>query len=291
MNPFDPRLNAIRADLADIAFKGQVDVARFAPGKVLQVAAPQAPVRREPSHGAMLLTEALHGEQVKVFEESEGGWAWVQLTKDRYVGWVPRDALAESGPKATHKVAALRTFAFARPDIKAPPLSVLPLGARVALTATTEDNNATYGLIEPAGAVVVQHLASVDAYEADWVSVAERFMRTPYLWGGKTSGGIDCSGLVQVALHAGGLPAPRDSDMQEAELGALLPRTDGLPPLRRGDLVFWKGHVGIMLDAETLLHANAYHMEVAAEPLRAAMDRLSTRGTEVTSVRRIGPRD
>ena len=288
MNQFDPRLNAIRAEVADIAFKGQVEVARFAEGETLQVTAPQAPIRREPSHDAMLLTEALHGEHVTVFDETDDGWAWVQLSSDRYVGWMPRADLAERGPEPTHKVAALRTFAFACPDIKAPPLSTLPLGARVALSGYAEDKNATYGLIEPAGAVVVQHLAAVDSFAPDWVSVAERFMGTPYLWGGKTSAGIDCSGLVQVALHAGGLPAPRDSDMQEAGLGALLPLTGGLPRLRRGDLVFWKGHVGIMLDDETLLHANAYHMEVGAEPLRAAADRMSKRGTEVTSVRRIG---
>ncbi len=288
MNQFDPRLNAIRADLADIAFKGRVEAPRFAEGKTLRVIAPQAPIRREPSHEAMLLTEALHGEHVTVFDETDDGWAWVQLSSDRYVGWVPRGDLAESGPETTHKVSALRTFAFARPDIKAPPLSALPLGARVAITEYAEDKNARYGLIEPAGAVVVQHLAAVDRLESDWVSVAERFVGTPYLWGGKTSGGIDCSGLVQLALHAGGVPAPRDSDMQERELGTMLPMTVRVPQLRRGDLVFWKGHVGIMLDPDTLLHANAYHMAVAAEPLRVCLDRFSGRGTELTSVRRIG---
>ena len=288
MKQFDPRLNAIRSDLADIAFEGQIEVPRFARGVTLRVAAPQAPVRSEPSDGAMLLTEALCGERVTLFDETEDGWAWVQLTADRYVGWMPRDALAESGTAPTHKVSALRTFAFARPDIKAPPIAVLPFGAQVSLTGQAEDRNATYGLVDPAGAVVVQHLAPLDRLEPDWVSVAERFLGTPYLWGGKTSGGIDCSGLVQVALHAGGTTAPRDTDMQEAALGTALPAAGELPRLERGDLVFWKGHVGIMRDSDTLLHANAHHMQVAAEPLQAAIERLTGRGSEVTSVRRIG---
>ena len=287
MKQFDPRLNAIRSDLADIAFQGQVDAARFAGGITLRVAAPQAPVRSEPSNGAGLLTEALCGERVTVFDEREDGWAWVQLSADRYVGWMPRDALAESGAAPTHKVSALRAFAFARPDIKAPPVAALPLGAQVSLTGYAEDKNAAYGLVDPTGAIVVQHLTPLDHLEADWVSVAERFLGTPYLWGGKTSGGIDCSGLVQVALHAGGTAAPRDTDMQEAELGTALPLTGGLPRLERGDLVFWKGHVGIMRDSDTLLHANAHHMQVAAEPLEAAIERLTGRGNEVTSVRRI----
>lgn len=286
MKQFDPRVNAIRADLADIGLKGEVHAPRFATGREFRVSAPQAPIRREPSHEAVLLTEALCGERVAVFDESEG-WAWVQLCQDRYVGWVPRDSLAESGMEPTHKVSALRTFAFARPDIKAPPLSALPFGAQLASVGHAQDKNARYALVEPAGAVVVQHLALLDAFEADWTGVAERFLGTPYLWGGKTSGGIDCSGLVQVALQACGIATPRDSDMQEAELGSALPLTGGLPRLKRGDLVFWKGHVGIMRDSEALLHANAHHMQVAAEPVSAAVDRLAGRGTEVTSVRRI----
>jgi cell wall-associated NlpC family hydrolase len=134
----------------------------------------------------------------------------------------------------------------------------------------------------------IQHLAPLDNFEQDWTDVAERFLGAPYLWGGKTSAGLDCSGLVQVALRACGIPAPRDTDMQEAALGAELP-ADSIPGrLRRGDLVFWKGHVGIMRDAKILLHANAHHMAVAVEPLAAAMERFSRRGLDVSSVRRVG---
>ena len=174
-------------------------------------------------------------------------------------------------PAPTQKVRALRTFAFAGPDIKQPPLAALPLGAEVAVTGEAEDKNARYALISPAGAVVVQHLAPLDAVVPDWVAVAEMFLGTPYLWGGKTSLGIDCSGLVQVALREAGIAAPRDTDVQEAALGKALALGSGLPALRRGDLVFWKGHVGIMRDAENLLHANAHHMAVAVEPLRTTL--------------------
>ncbi len=287
MNALDRRLNAARPDLADIALKGRVEASRFAPGEAFRVTVPHAPVRREPSSDAMLLTEALAGELVTVFERTAEGWAWAQLFADRYVGWIPTNALAQGGSEPTHKVSALQTFAFSRPDIKAPPVCALPLGASVAVKGQAEDKNARYALIEPAGAVVTQHLVPLDAVESDWVGVAERFLGAPYLWGGKTVGGIDCSGLAQTALTAGGFPAPRDSDMQEAALGQALAAVDALPALRRGDLVFWTGHVGIMRDTETLLHANAYHMQVASEPLRSAVERFARRGLDVTSVRRI----
>jgi cell wall-associated NlpC family hydrolase len=144
-------------------------------------------------------------------------------------------------------------------------------------------------LIAPSGAIAGQHLAPVGAYESDWVAVAERFLGVPYLWGGKTSLGIDCSGLVQVSLQACGIVAPRDSDMQEAALGTPLAKDGALPSsLRRGDLVFWPGHVGIMRDAESLLHATAHAMQVIIEPLSVAVRRVSARGQEISGVRRIG---
>jgi cell wall-associated NlpC family hydrolase len=287
MQRLDPRLNAVRPDLADAALQGQVEATRFVHGEPSRVVAAQAPVRRAPSADSTLLTEALCGERLTVFETNPEGWSWVQLAGDRYVGWLPADALDRSAPEPTHKVAALRTLVFAGADIKTPPLASLPFGAEVSVTGEAEDRNARYALIAPAGAIVKQHLASPGAVENDWVTVAERFMGTPYLWGGKTSLGIDCSGLMQVALAACGIAAPRDSDMQEATLGAALPLEDGFPRLQRGDLVFWKAHAGFMRDDEVLLHANAHHMAVAAEPLRDTIERLERRGLRVTAIRRL----
>ncbi len=188
-----------------------------------------------------------------------------------------------SAAPATHKVSALRTFAFPGPSIKLPPLEALPFGARLAI-ARVEDRLA----VTRSGAYVpAPHLASLDFVESDFVAVAERFLGVPYLWGGKTALGIDCSGLVQVALTAAGHICPRDSDMQEAALGTPVASPEKAGRLQRGDLVFWKGHVAIVRDPDTLIHANAFHMAVALEPLAEALARIRAAGGEVTSVRRI----
>lgn len=287
MPPLDPRLNAWRPDLADAALKGRVEAERFVEPELRVVAAPAAPLRRRPAPEASLDTEALRGETVRLFEAMAEGWAWVQLVRDSYVGWMPSEALAEPGPAATHRVTVPRTLVFPGPDIKLPPLDCLPMGALVAARGEAEDNNARYALIEPAGAVVLQHLAPLEATAPDFVAVAERLIHAPYLWGGRTSLGIDCSGLVQLALEMAGRAAPRDCDMQVAAIGTALDLSSGLPPLARGDLVFWAGHVGIMQDGARLIHANAHHMAVASEPLAEMLRRMEARGHAVTAVRRI----
>jgi cell wall-associated NlpC family hydrolase len=281
MTGLDRRLNAIRDDLADAALRGSVAAPRFAEGVTRRVAASAAPVRRRPASDAPLDTQALHGETVRVFEEEEG-WAWAQLQADGYVGYLPAADLAPEGPAATHRVGVLRSFVFPGPDLKLPPLDHLPLGARV--TVAGEQNG--YAALAGGGFVHAGHLAPVEARAADFVAVAESMLGVPYLWGGKTPIGLDCSGLVQLSLAMAGIAAPRDSDMQEAGLGAILETDASLTGLRRGDLVFWKGHVGIMTDPATLLHANAHHMLVAREKLAEAVARIAARGSQVTCIRR-----
>ena len=277
----DRRLNAVRSDLADARLRGRVDAPRFAEGVTKRVIDPVAALRREPSPASGLDTQALMGEAVSVFEEDVEGWAWVQLERDGYVGYLPSAALGDA-PEPSHRIAVQRTFVYPGPSLKLPTETFLSLGSGV----TVERTEGQYARIA-VGWVVSDHLDRIGECEPDFVAVAERFLHTPYLWGGKTSLGIDCSGLVQVSMQAAGLDAPRDSDMQERALGTPIAFDERMAALERGDLVFWKGHVGIMLDADTLLHANGYHMAVAMEPIRQACARILAKSFgAVTAVRR-----
>jgi hypothetical protein len=279
---FDRRITPARPDLAADFLRGQVDAPRYVAGLERRIATPSAPLRRAPDALAPLETEALHGEGVVVYEEC-AGWAWAQLARDGYVGYLPVEVLA--APVApTHRVAALRTHAYPGANVKLPPRFALSLGAMLRIERWEGDFAVT-----PDGACLyARHLAPLDAFETDFVAVAERFLETPYLWGGRTSEGIDCSGLVQSALGAAGVKAPRDSDMMQASLGSPRPIDDALTSLRRGDLIFWRGHVGVMRDGETLLHANGWHMKVASEPFAVARARIAG-GADgaITSIRRL----
>ena len=283
MRAFDPRVTPARADLAAKELEGKVAAARYVAGEVYEIIEPQAPLRGEPSHEAPLLTEALKGERVTIYEKNDEGWAWGQLAADGYVGWLSANALAPPGAPPTHKVAALRTLVFPGPSIKLAPLEALPLGARVAVARREERMAVT----QSGGYLPAVHLAPIDVYEADFVAVAERFLGVPYLWGGKTMLGLDCSGLVQIALAACGISCPRDSDMQEEALGSPIAAATDRSDLKRGDLVFWTGHVAIVRDRANFLHANAFHMAVAIEPIGDAIARIRGAGGEITGVRRI----
>ena len=276
---FHPRLTPARPDLAARHLEGKVAAARFVDGEPREVVEPQLPLRRLPAPDAALDTEALMGERVTVYETTEEGWAWGQLDADGYVGFMPANGLAAPGPAPTHRVSALRTLVFPAPSFKLPPIGALPLGARLAVVRS----EGRFALTASGGYVPAQHLAPVERREGDFVAVAERFLGTPYLWGGKTGLGLDCSGLVQVALTACGLPCPRDTDMQQTAVGEVV--ADG--PRRRGDLIFWRGHVAIARDERTMIHANAFHMAVAIEPIDQAIARIRASDGEVTTVRRL----
>ena len=279
MVALDPRINPFRPEIAAQYLKGQVEAARFVEGVRHEVVDPIAAVRRTPSHEARLDTQTLLGERVVVYEATEEGWAWGQIETDGYVGWLSANALGKPGKAPTHRVAAPRTFGFPGPDIKLTPAVALPMGARLAITRQDE----RFAVTANGWHLPAVHLEPIKAKRRDFVAVADEFLHAPYLWGGKTSLGIDCSGLVQMALQAAGHACPRDSDMQEMALGKL----SSLGELRRGDLVFWKGHVAIARDSETLLHANAHHMAVAIEPAAEAVARIKATGSDVTSVKRI----
>jgi cell wall-associated NlpC family hydrolase len=278
MVALDPRIHPFRPEIAASHLEGQVEAARFVEGERFEVIEPITPLRHAASHAARQDSEALFGEYVTVYEVEEG-WAWGQIENDGYVGWLSANALGPPGAAPTHKVCVPRTLCFPSPDIKRPPLAALPMGARLAVVRHDE----RFAVTAAGWHVPEAHLAPVKAKVPGFVAVAEALLGAPYLWGGKTSLGIDCSGLVQMALHAAGVACPRDSDMQELALGKL----SSLAELRRGDLIFWKGHVAIASDGETLLHANAHHMMVAAEPAQEAIARIGAAGNEITSVKRI----
>jgi cell wall-associated NlpC family hydrolase len=277
----DRRLTPARPELAAKHLEGKVAAARFVEGELREVVVPQVPLRRAPSPDAPLDTEALKGERVTVYESTDEGWAWGQLAGDGYVGWLPAEALREIGPAPTHKVAVLRTLVFPGPSIKIAPVEALSLGCRLAIAR----NDDIFAVTASGTYVPRRHLVPLDARESDFVAVAEKFLGVPYLWGGRTSFGLDCSSLVQVALAACGIDCPRDSDMQERTLGAAV--APDASKINRGDLLFWNGHVAIARDGATLIHANAFHMAVAIEPIAEALARIRAAGCAATSVRRI----
>lgn len=281
MNTLDLRLHAYRPDLADAALAGKVEAERFVAPRPMQVIEPVITVHKSPRFDAMQLTQALFGEQVKLFQEEEG-WAWVQLVKDGYVGYVKGNALSPHVVAPTHRVAVPATFMYPEAGLKTLPATPLTLNAQVSVTA----ESGAFSQLSNGRFVFTAHLKRIDDVDPDFVTVAELFRHVPYYWGGKSVQGLDCSGLVQLSLEACGKAALRDSDMQERTLGESLLVND-LDSLKRGDLVFWNGHVGIMTDESTLLHANGHHMMVVAEPLKDAVERIAAKYGQLTSVRRL----
>ncbi|WP_376742044.1 C40 family peptidase [Pseudorhizobium tarimense] len=277
----DRRLHAFRPDLADEGLRGQVEADRFVTGTAARIGVPVAALRPAPDMSRGIDTELLLGETVRVFDRQDG-WGWVQADQDAYVGYLPEAHLGEP-ETPTHIVTVQRTFRYPEPELRRPPVSVLSMGSRVRITGEAETRGTRYLTLADGSALIASHCLPIGAKTAeDYVDVAVRFVETPYLWGGRSGFGIDCSALVQLSLMMTGRSVPRDSDMQ-AEIGAPIEREE----LRRGDLVFWKGHVGIMEDKKTLLHANGHTMTVAREDLAATIERIAWLYSRPTAFRRL----
>lgn len=276
----DRRLTPARSDLAASYLKGQVEADCFKDGAPMEVRACIVDLRREPRPDAAVDTQVLFGERVEVYDEEEG-WVWVQLDNDQYVGWIAANTLWSKLSRPTHRVCVPRTFIYPGPSIKLPPLLALPLGAEVEVIERRGD----FWMTTNSCFIYASHLTQLDESFPDFVAIAEKLLNAPYLWGGKSWMGIDCSGLVQLSLLMRGYKAPRDSDLQEQQVGKPIDYNAGL---QRGDLIFWKGHVGIMRDESTLLHANGTHMLVSSEPLSLVRDRnLQAGAGDITSYRRL----
>jgi cell wall-associated NlpC family hydrolase len=277
----DPRRHPYREDLAGEHLRGRVTAQRYVQGTPGQVIHSATQLRDRPDLKAGWSTEALFGESVTVYERKDG-WAWVQLERDEYVGYLREGALTDQVQAPTHMVRAFGTFLYPEADIKSPPWMHLSITASLAIA----EEGPTFSRLADGRYVPTRHIIDRTRFAADLVAVAERFVGAPYAWGGKTRLGVDCSGLVQVAMQAAGQTCPRDSDMQQAEVGETVTISEQHDNLQRGDLVFWKGHVGIMTDGFMLLHANAHHMAVVIEPLKAAADRIARTGSQITAIRR-----
>lgn len=279
----DPRINPFRADLAADFLKAQVKVGNYVAGHDRQVTSGKTSLRERPDPKApkgRAESELLFGEVFTVYEE-KNGWCWGQSKTDGYVGYVAADDLNTKINPATHIVATLKTHIYAEPSVRSEILDSASLGSALSSKGTEQNG---FLKIEPKGWVYARHAAPAGLRLPDFVETAKLFLETPYLWGGRSASGIDCSGLVQIALALSGISAPRDTDMQETALGTPVEKP------QRGDIVFFPGHVGIMENDKNLIHANAHHMKVVCEPLADVVERLKPKHEKpITSVRRLRP--
>jgi len=273
----DPRITPWRDGIAARGLEGLMEAEVYLDTRTMACAAAAAAIRAAPDANAEQMDQLLFGERFEVLEE-EGAWRLGQALRDGYVGYVQATDLKLIETLVTHRVAAIRTYAFAEPSIKSRAIGPYSINALVSVEAV----EGRLAKVPGAGWITASHLATIGTVEDDWASVAQQFLGAPYLWGGRESLGLDCSGLVQQALFACGRACPRDADQQE-ELGVEIAASD----FARGDLVFWKGHVAIGLGNGQIIHASGHHMAVAIEPLAEAIARINASGSLPTSYRRI----
>lgn len=277
---YDRRITAARPDLAAAHLKGVIEAERYREGRIKCVAHAAVGLRAAPSTDATLETELLFGEIFTVYE-LKNGWVWGQAALDSHVGYAPADAFSEVSAPPTHHVTARATPLLTAPDVKQPSRLILPMNAKLNVAEPGD----RFTMLADGGYVYSAHIAPLETHAPDWLAVAETFLSVPYLWGGKTFAGIDCSGLIQTALEAAGIAAPRDTDLMENALGQSIALDAAL---ERGDLIFWKGHMGALLDPERLIHASGHHMQVVIEDFTAARKRIFADGLPVRTIKRLG---
>lgn len=277
LKPLDKRLNLYSSKVAERSLIGQVEAEEFIDGDPFHIATVLADLKSEPNHECGLDCQIVRGENVLVFAE-KNGWAWVKSIRDNYVGWTKSSNLASGVFSPTHWVSVPRTYVYPQADMKSSRSGYLGMAAGVMVVGKTETRGTKYLILKDGNAMIADHLAPIDKFYSDYVEVAELLLRTPYLWGGSSSYGIDCSGLVQLSMRMAGIEVLRDSDMQAASIGTPFEANQDWSNIKRGDLVFWRGHVGICQGVKDgqqyLIHANGNTMDVTSEPLDEAIKRI-----------------
>ncbi|UXM95644.1 NlpC/P60 family protein [Bartonella sp. HY329] len=271
MEKLDPRLNAYRDDLADITLKGRVNAQKFVEGVKHRIIAPVSDIKKAANFASGTLSQMLLGDEALVFE-NHNDFCFIRSLQDGYVGYVASSHLSVDKRPLTHRVKVPRSFIYPMADLKTPPITAIAMNSKLTIGGFEETRGTRYAMLEDGKAIIAEHIEPIDVRALDFVCVAESLIHTPYLWGGTTAFGIDCSGLVQLSFAMAGRNVMRDSDMQQHSIGHEIP--EGLPN-ERGDLIFWQGHVAIMIDKDNIIHANGASMDVRIEPLNDAISRIA----------------